>query len=243
MEIRCPHCGFSKDIPEHTIPANVHRVNCPSCGQSFPFSKPPAEPESPGTPEVPVENAAPVRPPETVLVTCAACNLRQKTAERCRNCGLTLVAQALPDQARTRQYAGFWLRVVASLLDSAVVFILQMVCGVVLGASGALLGGFANGDGGSVMAMLIWLFTTILGVAYYVVFTGSCGQTLGKMAPRIKVIRKDGGDLGYGGAALRETIGKFASAIILGIGYLMVAFDERKQGLHDKIAGSYVIKL
>ena len=91
--------------------------------------------------------------------------------------------------------------------------------------------------------MVTWLFTTVLSLAYYVIFTGSCGQTLGKMALRIKVIRKDGGDLGYGGAALRETIGKFVSGIILGIGYLMVAFDERKQGLHDKIAGSYVIKL
>lgn len=235
MDIRCPHCGFSKDIDEQTIPADVQRVNCPSCGQSFPFSKPPAELQPP------LENAAPVRPPEEVLITCMACNLRQKVAERCRNCGLTLVAQALPDGAVVQQYAGFWLRVVASLLDSVVVFILQIVSGVVLGASGALLGGLGNGDGA--MAVLIWLFTTVLGLAYYVIFTGSCGQTLGKMALRIKVIRKDGGDLGYGGAALRETIGKFVSGIILGIGYLMVAFDERKQGLHDKIAGSYVIKL
>lgn len=243
MEICCPHCGFSKDIPEHTIPADVHRVNCPSCGQSFPFSKPPAAQEPPTAFEPPVENAAPVKAPETVLVTCAACNLRQKAAERCRNCGLTLVAQALPDQATTRQYAGFWLRVVASLLDSVVVFILQLVCGVILGASGALLGGFGTGDENGAVAILIWLFTTALGIAYYVVFTGACGQTLGKMALRIKVIRKDGGDLGYGGAALREILGKFVSGIILGIGYLMVAFDERKQGLHDKIAGSYVIKL
>lgn len=235
MEIRCPHCGFSKDIAVQAIPADVHRVNCPSCGQSFPFDKPPVEDQPP------LENVPPVTPPQEVLVTCTACNLRQKTADRCRNCGLTLVAHALPYGANVQQYAGFWLRVVASLLDSVVVFILQLVCGMVLGASGALLGGLGN-DGSS-MAVLIWLFTTVLSLAYYVIFTGSCGQTLGKMALRIKVIRKDGGDLGYGGAALRETIGKFISGIILGIGYLMVAFDERKQGLHDKIAGSYVIKL
>jgi len=235
MEIRCPHCGFSKDIAEQAIPADVHRVNCPSCKQSFPFDKPTAEVQPPH------ENIAPVKSPEKVLVTCTACNLRQKVADRCRNCGLTLVASALPDGAMVQEYAGFWIRVVASLLDSVVVFILQLVCGVVLGASGGLLGGLDNGDGA--VAMIIWLFTTVLGLAYYVIFTGSCGQTLGKMALRIKVIRKDGDDLGYGGAALRETIGKFVSGIILGIGYLMVAFDERKQGLHDKIAGSYVIKL
>lgn len=235
MEIRCPHCGFSKDIAEQTIPADVHRVNCPSCKQSFPFDKPQAK-EQPAP-----ENTAPVISPKEVLVTCTACNLRQQPADRCRNCGLTLVAHALPDGAVVQQYAGFWLRVVASLLDSVVVFILQLICGVVLGASGALLGGLDNGDGA--VAIIIWLFTTVLGLAYYVIFTGSCGQTLGKMALRIKVIRKDGNELGYGGATLRETIGKFVSGIILGIGYLMVAFDERKQGLHDKIAGSYVIKI
>ena len=48
---------------------------------------------------------------------------------------------------------------------------------------------------------------------------------------------------GYGTAFLREVIGKFISSILLCIGYLMVAFDGQKQGLHDKIAGTYVIKL
>ncbi len=235
MKLCCPHCGFSKDVADETIPANVKRINCPSCGQSFPFSKPLDKPQPPA------EDQAEVRSPDQVSVTCTACNLRQKPADRCRNCGLPLVVQAVPDRATPPGFAGFWLRVVASLLDSVVVGILQIVSGVVLGASGALIGGMGQSDGA--MAVLIWLFTTVLGLAYYIIFTGSCGQTLGKMALRIKVIGKHGEDLGYGKAALRETIGKFVSSIILGIGYLMVAFDERKQGLHDKIAGSYVIKL
>ena len=53
----------------------------------------------------------------------------------------------------------------------------------------------------------------------------------------------DGSDLTYGRAAKREILGKFVSSILLGIGYLMVAFDNQKQGLHDKIADTYVIKL
>ena len=44
-------------------------------------------------------------------------------------------------------------------------------------------------------------------------------------------------------AVLREVIGKFLSKLILGIGYLLVAVDSRKQGLHDKIADTYVIKI
>jgi uncharacterized RDD family membrane protein YckC len=63
------------------------------------------------------------------------------------------------------------------------------------------------------------------------------------MALRIKVIRTNGMEIGYGKAALREVLGKFVSGILLGIGYLMVAFDLQKQGLHDKIADTYVIKI
>ncbi|HCB22768.1 TPA: RDD family protein, partial [Candidatus Daviesbacteria bacterium] len=43
--------------------------------------------------------------------------------------------------------------------------------------------------------------------------------------------------------ALREILGKLASGLILGIGYLMVAWDSKKQGLHDKIASTYVVRV
>ncbi len=228
MIITCPHCNFSKDIAEGDIPENVNRVNCPRCGQSFPFSRPASRLESP-----PIPTAA------IPFIVCSACGLRQPPTDRCSRCGMAFVASA----TYKLSYAGFWLRVVASLIDSLVVFMVQIVCGVLFGVTSALIGGgFGNGPDRGLFS-LVWLFTTTIGLAYYVVFTGACGQTLGKMALRIKVVRTDGGDLGYGGAFLREIPGKFLSGLILGIGYLMVAFDQRKQGLHDKIAGSCVIKL
>jgi len=92
-------------------------------------------------------------------------------------------------------------------------------------------------------APLSFLFATVFGYAYLVFFTGYCGQTPGKMAVRIKVVRTNGAEVGFGRAFLREVVGKFCSKIILGVGYLMVAFDPRKQGLHDKIADTCVIKL
>jgi predicted Zn finger-like uncharacterized protein len=202
MNITCPHCGFSKDIAERDIPEDATRVNCPRCGQPFPFSRPAIRPEPPPIPTV-----------QSTVQTAAA------------------------------GYAGFWLRVVACLIDSLAVTLVQGVCGILFGLATNLLDtGFGGGQNRGIFP-LIWLFTTVIGLAYYVVFTGACGQTLGKMALRIKVVRTDGGDLGYGGAFLREVPGKFISGLILGIGYLMVAFDQRKQGLHDKIAGSLVVKL
>jgi uncharacterized RDD family membrane protein YckC len=63
------------------------------------------------------------------------------------------------------------------------------------------------------------------------------------MALRIKVICCDGTEISYGRAAFREVPAKFISGIIFCIGYLMIAFDEQKQGLHDRMAKTYVIKL
>lgn len=137
--------------------------------------------------------------------------------------------------------AGFWMRLVATIIDAFIVFMLQFLLGSLL----ALVGGVAAGHQGAVVniAVVVQLFGFAISFAYYVIFTGYCGQTPGKMALRIKVIRRDGSSLSYGRAAFREIPAKFISGIIFGIGYLMVAFDEQKQGLHDRMADTYVIKL
>jgi len=61
------------------------------------------------------------------------------------------------------------------------------------------------------------------------------------MAMGLKVTDLDGERIGVGKSFLR-TIGSFVSAVLLMVGYLMVAFTERKQGLHDKIAGTLVVR-
>lgn len=133
---------------------------------------------------------------------------------------------------------GFWQRVAAALVDSAAVTVVQF--------AGVFLLGFilqATAGGVDAVELMAGLLSTALAIAYYVFFTGYCGQTPGKMLLGLKVIRTDGRDIGYGRAFAREVPAKFLSGILLGIGYLMVAFDRRKQGLHDKIADTYVIKI
>ncbi len=139
--------------------------------------------------------------------------------------------------------AGFWIRVVAALVDSLVVTMLQFILVFLLLATLGLTDQFTSGDTKEVVAILAGVFSTLIGVIYYVFFTGYCGQTPGKMALRIKVLRTNGEEIGFRRALLREVVGKFISAIVLGIGYLWVAIDPQKQGWHDKIAGTYVIKL
>jgi uncharacterized RDD family membrane protein YckC len=65
--------------------------------------------------------------------------------------------------------------------------------------------------------------------------------TLGKIVMGIKVVDHNNQRLDFSRALLRN-LSKVLSAFLLGIGYIMIIFDSRKQGLHDKIADTYVVK-
>ncbi len=213
MQITCPHCGFSKQIDQKQLPPDISRVNCPKCKQSFQLQQETQQTETP----------ADVTAPEHQSYTDTTKPPAQAEID------------ALPK-------AGFWMRLVATFIDAFIVFVLQFLLGSLLAVAGVASSGGAEGAVGNI-AILVQLFGFALSFAYYVFFTGYCGQTPGKMALRIKVIRRDGTSLGYGRAAFREIPAKFISGIIFGIGYLMVAFDDQKQGLHDRMADTYVIKL
>jgi len=122
------------------------------------------------------------------------------------------------------EYAGFWRRFVAWIID-----------GILLGAVSGILMFII-----SAQQTASWL-GTVIGIVYIVGFWTWRGQTPGKMVMGVKIIKTDGSPIGIGRAILRY-IGYLVSAIIIFIGYLMIAWDGRKQGLHDKIAGTYVVK-
>ncbi len=78
--------------------------------------------------------------------------------------------------------------------------------------------------------------------AYTLFFWAWRGATPGKMIMGIKIIRTDSSPLTLDRAVIRF-FSSILSGLILYIGFIMIAFDERKQGLHDKIADTYVVKL
>jgi uncharacterized RDD family membrane protein YckC len=80
----------------------------------------------------------------------------------------------------------------------------------------------------------------IVNVAYFIGFWAWRGQTLGQLVANIQVVRTDGKPVDLRTAVLRF-LGYIVCALTLGIGFLIIAFDRRKQGLHDKIANTYVI--
>ncbi|MBI2334658.1 RDD family protein [Candidatus Daviesbacteria bacterium] len=126
-------------------------------------------------------------------------------------------------------YAGFWIRFVAALLDSVIILVLSVIVSTVF----AVIKLAAMGS----------LMQLVLTIGYYVWYQSRTGQTLGKKVMKIKVVNAAGTTPSLGTFALREILGKLASGLILGIGYLMVAWDSKKQGLHDKIASTYVVRV
>jgi uncharacterized RDD family membrane protein YckC len=119
---------------------------------------------------------------------------------------------------------GFWIRLVAYIIDA-------IILGIVSGIIQAI---FGQGAVASVLGIII-------GLAYVVYFWTTSGATPGKMAMGLRVVSTDGSPLTVGKAVIRY-VGYFVSGIVILIGFIWIAFDANKQGWHDKIAGTYVIK-
>ena len=145
--------------------------------------------------------------------------------------------------------AGFWRRLAALVIDSMVVgfayYLVLIVAVVVLGIGGSLL--LRNQDSTEGMAAmfgmmaLVYLLYPVISAAYYAGFESSGKQaTLGKMAVGIKVTDAEGRRLTLGRALLRW-LAVFLNYITLYVGYLIAAFTERKQGLHDMVVGTLVV--
>lgn len=150
------------------------------------------------------------------------------------------------------EYAGFWIRFGAGVID--ILVLLGIYC-IVLNFVSWMTISFSSASAlvlpGSSFTLLIqrlllnpfiWTVMWFLKVAYFVGFWTWRGQTPGKMVLGIKVIRTDSSPITLGYAFLRY-LGYIVSAMTLYIGFIWIAFDSRKQGLHDKIADTYVVKL
>ena len=183
---------------------------------------------------------------------CGAANPEGADVRYCRACGAELADATLSGraggfgavpptfapggiQAAVFPYGGFWIRLVAYSIDL-----------VVLIAAGALLfgvaalpsGGGRGDDGAGGLAALIYY---ILALAYVVVLPPTLGATLGKLALGYHIVAADGRHIGYG-RSIARMLGTMVSSLFLGLGYIWIGVDARKQGWHDKIAGTYVVR-
>ena len=132
-------------------------------------------------------------------------------------------------------YAGFWVRVGAYLIDFIVLLLIQIPIVLISGVS--VFDVEAQQSFG-----FLDVLSLFIGIAYFVGFEGSSKQaTPGKMAVGVIVTDETGGRISYP-RAFGRYLGKIVSALVLLIGYIMIGFHEKKQGLHDIMAGTYVVR-
>ena len=138
------------------------------------------------------------------------------------------------------EYASFWQRFAASSVDGLLMAVILVPLGMFLGISNTLSQGAERGTSLLVFILPVYL----LAYAYSPFMIGKYSATLGKMAVHIKVVDANGQRPSWGTAISREIVGRLVSGLIpFAIGYLWMLWDSQKQTVHDKIAGTYVVKI
>lgn len=135
-----------------------------------------------------------------------------------------------------QEYAGFWIRTGAAIIDSILMMIIIFpILTVIYGTSYWESELFVQG---------FWdvLFNYILPAIAVIVFWVYKSATPGKMATKLTIVDAKTGGKPSTGQFIGRYLGYYVSMIPLFLGIIWVGIDKRKQGWHDKLAGTVVIK-
>jgi len=130
-----------------------------------------------------------------------------------------------------QQYAGFWIRVFAAIIDTIFFILILMPVAMLLGVGG-------SGEMFTTMDVALNLAVIAATIAFWIYK----GATPGKMLTKVKIVDAETGNNLTIGKSIIRYIGYIVGTIPLLLGIIWVAFDKKKQGWHDKMAGSVVIK-
>jgi len=141
-----------------------------------------------------------------------------------------------------QKLAQFVPRLIAQVIDAVVV--LLVTAGLVL--AGMLWNPQWGLEGQSLLGLTVDQFAlvaaVIIGLIYHTALASVWGATVGKLVLGMRVVRVNGDAVAWWDALLR-TVGLLASLVTLGIVFLWIARDRRNQGLHDKLAGTLVVRV
>lgn len=139
-------------------------------------------------------------------------------------------------------YAGFWKRVLAFLIDYIVMLLLIVLFSYGISAMMRHNGvDLYAGDETVLYDVAMQLMVLFIGLFYCAAFESTqLKATVGKLLVGIQVTDLHGQQLSFW-RALGRHLGKYLSFLLFGLGFLMVAFNRQKRGLHDFMAGCLVI--
>lgn len=165
---------------------------------------------------------------------CPHCgNFNEDTAVSCSTCGNSLRGGISSTLSGDFPYVGFWPRLAAAIVDAVILNIVTYIVttAVMMAFGDAVFTGIAISYGLSLG----------IGILYFAGLESSEKQaTFGKQALGIKVVDIEGNRISFGKAILRY-ITKIITGLMLGLGYFAIIFSEKKQGLYDMIAQTYVV--
>ena len=139
------------------------------------------------------------------------------------------------EQSANLVYAGFWVRVWASIIDTV------LVCLITLPLLISLYGTTYLASVEIVQGPMDFLISYVLPAIAVIVFWIYKSATPGKMAISAQIVDAQTGGRPSNGQFIGRYLAYFVSIIPLCLGILWVAFDKRKQGWHDKLAGTVVV--
>jgi len=143
-------------------------------------------------------------------------------------------------------YAGFFTRFVALLIDQIAMGILAFFFSLLLGGC-ALLSLTAQSDFVSILtgttALITWGALAIFHFLYFGYFWSRDGQSVGMKLFNIKVVRQtESESISFWRGAFRGTLGYYISGLVFGLGFIWAAFDSQKETWHDKLFDTWVVK-
>jgi uncharacterized RDD family membrane protein YckC len=148
------------------------------------------------------------------------------------------------------RYGGFWRRMMAFLIDKMILFgilLFMFFIGLLALSLGFLshYREFLPERVAEVTITFVFLYGCVavfISMLYFTYFHGTTGQTFGKVLCGLKVVQATGEKMTLGIGFLRW-VGYVISAAVIYLGFIWIALDGRKQGWHDKIAGTVVIRV
>lgn len=150
-----------------------------------------------------------------------------------------MTAYAAPSAPPAPVYGGFWLRVVAAVVDT--ILFMAVEAPFLLLAYGTDYYDFRS-DAPFVRGWVDVVVTWILPAVITIVFWRWKRATPGKMLLKMQVVDADTGETPTVGQCLLRYVGYFLAALPCGLGLWWVAWDRRKQGWHDRMANTVVVR-
>lgn len=134
------------------------------------------------------------------------------------------------------EYAGFWIRLGATLVDTILIMVISVPLLVWIYGSSYL------GDGRLIHGPAEFLISWVAPSVATILFWRYKEATPGKMMLSLRIVDAQSGETPSIGQLIGRYFAYLVSGVVLCLGFLWIAFDRKKQGWHDKLAGTVVVR-